>query len=89
MVIIFVILTYDVKNTRCNQYLKVSKQFLFHRQNSVFDGNITEKKLKLLCKKLDSLKKENDSYCIYVITDYRQIKTIGRELLPTKDYIIE
>lgn len=44
----FVILVYDVKTKRNNKILKICRKYLRHVQKSVFEGNLTEAKLKRL-----------------------------------------
>lgn len=44
----FVILVYDVKAKRNNKILKTCRKYLRHVQKSVFEGNLTEAKLKRL-----------------------------------------
>ena len=51
----FVIVTYDVNVKRNNKVLKICRKYLVHVQKSVFEGNITEAKLR----KLKSLRKES------------------------------
>ena len=44
----FVILTYDVSAKRDPKVMKISRKYLSHCQKSVFEGMITESKLKRL-----------------------------------------
>ena len=48
----FVILTYDVNSKRVGKALKICRKYLSHVQRSVFEGNITEGKLRKLQKEL-------------------------------------
>ena len=55
----FVIVTYDVGEKRVNKIRKKLKMYLIWTQNSVFEGEITEAKLKKCLAELDRiLKKE-------------------------------
>ena len=47
----FVIVTYDVNVKRNNKVLKICRKYLVHVQKSVFEGNITEAKLRKLQQK--------------------------------------
>ena len=53
MVIVFVIVTYDVGEKRVNKIRKKLKMYLIWTQNSVFEGEITEAKLKKCLAELD------------------------------------
>lgn len=44
----FVIVTYDVNAKKNNKVLKICRKYLLHVQKSVFEGMITEAKLKRL-----------------------------------------
>lgn len=51
----FIILTYDVNQKRVGKICKICKKYLHHMQKSVFEGEITESKLKQLKKEVESL----------------------------------
>ena len=62
----FVIVTYDVNVKRNNKVLKICRKYLVHVQKSVFEGNITEAKLRKLKSELKrTTKTEEDSVIIY------------------------
>ena len=62
----FVIVVYDVNVKRNNKVLKTCRKYLFHVQRSVFEGNITEAKLRRLKGELSRIiSKEEDSIIIY------------------------
>lgn len=62
----FVIVTYDVNAKRNNKVLKVCRKYLLHVQKSVFEGMITEARLKRLKNELAQvIKKDEDSIMIY------------------------
>lgn len=88
----YVILVYDVDVSRVNKMMKVCRQFLFHIQNSVFEGEITEAnlvKLKLQIK--DVIDEEYDSVIIFEFESlnpkFVHKEVIGIEKRPT-DFII-
>ena len=51
----FVIVTYDVASKRVAKVMKTCRKYLTHVQKSVFEGMITEGKLKRLKEELDKL----------------------------------
>ena len=62
----FVILTYDVGQKRVSKVMKTCCRYLFHVQNSVFEGVITQTRLKKLKWELErKIEKEVDRVCIY------------------------
>lgn len=62
----FVIVVYDVNVKRNNKVLKTCRKYLFHVQRSVFEGKITEAKLRRLKGELSRIiSKEEDSIIIY------------------------
>ena len=62
----FVILSYDINQKRVGKVLKVCRKYLVHIHKSVFEGNITESKLKSLKNELRKIiKTDEDSVCIY------------------------
>lgn len=62
----FVILVYDVNVKRVAKILKVCRQYLTWVQNSVFEGEISEARFKILWNRLASMiDKEEDSVLAY------------------------
>ena len=62
----FVIVAYDVNAKRNNKVLKVCRKYLLHVQKSVFEGMITEARLKRLKNELAQvITKDEDSIMIY------------------------
>jgi len=81
----YVILVYDVEEKRVAKALKTCREYLNWIQNSVFEGELTEgklKELKLRLKKI--LDKEVDSVLIFTARDVDVLKkeVIGREKNP-------
>lgn len=68
----FAILTYDVGQKRVARVMKTCRRYLFHVQNSVFEGTITEAQLKKLKVELEEkIAKETDSICIYEFDSFK------------------
>lgn len=62
----FVILVYDFKEERVQKALKICRKYLTWVQNSVFEGEITEAKLRMLKDELKGIMDETyDSVIIY------------------------
>jgi CRISPR-associated protein Cas2 len=68
----YVILAYDVGQKRVSKVMKTCRRYLIHVQNSVFEGTITEARLKKLKNELEKkIVKEADSICIYEFDSIR------------------
>lgn len=79
----YVILVYDIGEKRVGKMLKLCRRYLNWIQNSVFEGEITEVKLKTLILKAKEIMDENyDSLIIFKSRESRWLdKTIiGQEL---------
>lgn len=77
----FVIVTYDVGAKRVSRVMKICRKYLIHKQKSVFEGMITQAKLKKLKLELDSgIEKSEDAVCIYKIESlkYTSKEEIGK-----------
>lgn len=62
----YVILVYDIEATRVTKMLKLCRRYLNWIQNSVFEGEITEVKLKELISQANKImEKESDSVIIF------------------------
>lgn len=71
----YVILTYDVKQKRVSKALKICRKYLTHVQRSVFEGWLTEAKLKRLKRELEGiLILSEDSVCIYQVETLKYTK---------------
>jgi len=62
---VYVILVYDIGEKRVGKMLKLCRKYLNWIQNSVFEGEITEVKLKELTLKAKLIMKEEDSLIIF------------------------
>ena len=70
----FVIITYDAGEKRINKIRKKLKMYLLWTQNSVFEGEITEAKLKKCLAELDKImNKSEDSLYVYRVKNSSNI----------------
>lgn len=81
----YIILVYDINTEtsegqkRVTKMFKLCKQYLFHIQKSVFEGEITKAKLEELKIKINNLiNKEKDSVIIFI---NREAKWLNKVLL--------
>ena len=77
----FVILSYDINQKRGKKALKICRKYLTHVHNSVFEGEITEAKLKRLKDELATIVKTNsDTVRIYRMNAARfvEIDELGK-----------
>ena len=78
----YVIVTYDIGEERVNKARKILKKYLAWVQNSVYEGDITEGKMKQCEYELSRIiNKEHDSIYFYRLENrlnYRK-KTLGVE----------
>lgn len=65
----YVILVYDVDSRRVGKMLKLCRRYLHWIQNSVFEGEITEVKLKELVTAAHGLMDDNDSLIVFKSRD--------------------
>ncbi len=75
----YIILVYDVGEKRVAKMLKLCRQYLNWIQNSVFEGEITEVKLKELSLKAKAIMDENEDSVIIFKT--RQEKWLDKEII--------
>lgn len=64
----FVICTYDVEEKRCVKVMKILRQYLFHIQNSVFEGELTPAQLEALKHKLMAVINEKEDKIQFYFT---------------------
>lgn len=67
----YVILVYDMDQKRVGKMLKLCRRYLHWIQNSVFEGEITDVKLKELVGNAKIIMKEKDSLIIFKSRDER------------------
>jgi CRISPR-associated protein Cas2 len=78
----YIILVYDIGEKRVGKMLKLCRRYLNWIQNSVFEGEITEVKLKQLKSEAQQvMKKEEDSLIIFKSREEKWLKKeiIGQE----------
>ncbi|GAB6008902.1 CRISPR-associated endonuclease Cas2 [Dysgonomonas reticulitermitis] len=78
----YVILVYDIGEKRVGKMLKLCRKYLHWIQNSVFEGEITEVKLKeLLSKARTIMKLEEDSVLVFKSRDEKWLEKeiVGQE----------
>ena len=78
----YVILVYDISDKRVTKMLKLCRQYLNWIQNSVFEGEITEVKLKeLIFKAEEMMDEEKDSIIVFKSRNERWLEKeiIGKE----------
>lgn len=75
----YVILVYDIEEKRVGKMLKLCRQYLNWIQNSVFEGEITEVKLKELLHKAKIIMNiEDDSIIVF---SSRQEKWLDKQVI--------
>jgi len=74
----YIILMYDINQKRVGKMLKLCRRYLTWIQNSVFEGEITEVKLKELKLNAESIMDEDDSLIIFKT---RNEKWLDKEIL--------
>ncbi|ALU27797.1 CRISPR-associated endonuclease Cas2 [Myroides odoratimimus] len=78
----YVILVYDIGERRVGKMLKLCRRYLNWIQNSVFEGEISEVKLKaLLAEAKEIMNKEEDSVIIFKSREERWLEkqVVGKE----------
>ena len=86
----YVILVYDMNKRRVGKMLKLCRQYLHWIQNSVFEGEITEVKLKeLTMKAREIMKEEEDSLILFKNRDQKWLnkQIIGVERNTTDSFL--
>ncbi len=80
----FVILTYDVAAKRDSKIMKICRRYLTHEQKSVFEGVITQARLKKLKREIEKvIVAEEDSVNIY---EFESMKYTSKEELGINSY---
>ena len=86
----YVILVYDINVKRVNKVLKLCRGYLHWVQNSVFEGEILEGKLKELLQRLKTIiKNEEDSILLYKFSHEGAFdkQVLGQERSPVDTFI--
>lgn len=75
----YTIIIYDAAVKRVNAYKKLLRQYLYHIQNSAFEGEITHKNIKQLTSKLNEINLDNkDSIIIYTFHNSKYVNRIQK-----------
>lgn len=83
-------MVYDVGTRRVAKMLKLCRQYLCWIQNSVFEGEITEVKLKELTLRMEAIMdKSQDSVIIFSgrVGMTMDKRIIGKERMPTDNFL--
>jgi len=86
----YVILVYDVGEKRVGKMLRLCRKYLNWIQNSVFEGEITEVKLKELIYQIEGIiKNEVDSIIIFKNADEKWLdkQIVGKERSSLDNFI--
>ncbi|HEV7350253.1 CRISPR-associated endonuclease Cas2 [Telluribacter sp.] len=86
----YVILVYDMGEKRVGKMLKHCRKYLNWIQNSVFEGEITEVKLKeMVLGARGIMREEEDSLIIFKSRDERWLdkEVIGQERMSTDNFL--
>lgn len=78
----YVLIVYDVSVERVAKTHKCLKRFLHWRQNSVFEGELTDAQIETVKNDLrEIIDEKNDSILIYIARDAKWLKreSLGRE----------
>lgn len=90
VIYMYIICTYDVKSKNCPKYMKLLRRYLFHVQESVFEGELTPATFNKLKKELNKIVTESDHISIYYAYNSKTIKKqeLGKQT-NKKNFIIE
>jgi CRISPR-associated protein Cas2 len=86
----YIILTYDVNKNRTGKMLKLCRKYLSWIQNSVFEGEISEVKLKELTNKASLIMdNETDSLIIFKTRNEKWLEKeiVGKERSETDHFL--
>lgn len=86
----YVIIVYDVGEKRVGKMLKLCRQYLCWMQNSVFEGELSEVKLKELKLKMEGLIEQSEDSVILFTNKigYNMDKQIlGKERMSTDNFL--
>ncbi|HNZ60262.1 MAG: CRISPR-associated endoribonuclease Cas2 [Euryarchaeota archaeon ADurb.Bin023] len=78
----YLIVVYDIEIDRVNKVHKFLRKYLFWRQNSVFEGEVSKAQIEQIKVGLNEIiKKEKDSVLLYILDNKSnfQFKVLGIE----------
>ena len=70
----YVLIVYDIAVERVTKVHKLLKRYLNWRQNSVFEGELTEAQIEAVKKSLSNIMNNNDSVLFYIARDERWLR---------------
>lgn len=76
----YVILVYDIGQKRVGKMLKLCRKYLNWIQNSVFEGEITEIRLKELTLKAEKMMKKDEGDSLIIFSS-RSIKFLDKQII--------
>ncbi len=79
----YIICSYDVNSKHCTKFMKTLRKYLFHVQESVFEGELTPKQYKKLNNELSKLISDDDHVLFYY--SYNNKDIIKKELGKSED----
>lgn len=74
----YIILTYDINEKRVARVLKVCRKYLTRKQNSVFEGEITEATLVKLHSELEKIVDDSEDQVLYY--KFRAERYVDKEI---------
>ncbi len=85
----YVILVYDIGEKRVAKMLKLCRRYLNWIQNSVFEGEITEARLRSLRSQARDIMEESDSLIVFKSREERWLdkEIIGEERASTSNFL--
>ena len=85
----YIILVYDIEQSRVGKANRLLKAYIMWIQNSVFEGEISDSTFERMMKKLEKLIKDRDSVTVYKFRakSYFEKQTVGVEKGSTDNVI--
>jgi CRISPR-associated protein Cas2 len=85
----YLILVYDINEKRVGKMLKLCRKYLSWIQNSVFEGDITESKLKELLHLAKLIMDDKDSLILFKSRESKWLEkeVIGQERASTDNFL--
>lgn len=72
----YIIIVYDIDVSRVSKINKYLKQYLYWRQNSVFEGELTASQLEEIKLFLKKFVRENDKVIIYIFQSKKNLNVL-------------
>lgn len=82
----YVICVYDVNSKHCSKFMKLLRRYLFHIQESVFEGELTPAQYNKLDMELNEILTDDDYVIIFYSYNNKSIKkkVKGKSEIPTQ-----